>query len=59
MSETCDGIGCDNSAPAPGRDGLPQHGWIELRVDDEAHRFCSWSCLASFVGAQQVATAGD
>jgi hypothetical protein len=59
MSETCDGIGCGNDAPAPARDGGQKHGWIEVKVDDEQHRFCSWDCVATFATDRLQAAAGD
>jgi hypothetical protein len=59
MDERCHGIGCDNDAPSPGRDGVAPHGWIELGVDEEQHRFCSWDCLASFANDRRQAAAGD
>jgi hypothetical protein len=59
MNETCDGIGCGNTAPAPQRDGTPEHGWIEVRVDDETHRFCSWNCLSTYVAGRLQGSSGD
>ncbi|HEY3080982.1 MAG TPA: hypothetical protein VGM69_13900 [Chloroflexota bacterium] len=59
----CDGIGCENQEPASGRDrtagGDTHRGWIELRVDGESHRFCSWDCLTTFVNDRIQGIAGD
>ena len=63
-SVTCAGIQCGKSAPDPEQDraatGEKTHrGWIDLRVDDERLRFCSWSCLLSVANDRLQATAGD
>jgi hypothetical protein len=60
----CAGIRCGNIAPDPGQDRAAtgeetHHGWLDLRVDGERLRFCSWNCLASFANDRLQVTTGD
>lgn len=63
-TDVCSGIGCGSSHPAPDADrgitGEETHrGWIDLRVDGDHRRFCSWNCLVSFANDRMQVTAGD